>query len=185
MTGRLIWRPHSRRTNAQATYLGDFDGGSGDSYSEQELLGKGLGGGVPVTHDGITYTWPDVGSGQRDNVVACGQTVSFTGSGSRLGILAAATYYCFTGSGCSNGTARGTVTVTYTDGTTSRAPISVADWYANQATPGCDILVTTPDWNEPVGVVQPPSRERVCHLHPHRRDQDGGVGDPARRRQRR
>ncbi|MGH3157729.1 MAG: NEW3 domain-containing protein, partial [Streptosporangiaceae bacterium] len=116
----------------------NFDG-SGYSYSQQQLTAAGEAPGATVTHDGISYTWPSSAPGTPDDVVAGGQTIEFSGSGSSLGILAAA----------NNGTSTGTVTVTYTDGATSTAQISVADWYANQAVPGSDILVTTPDWNQP------------------------------------
>ncbi len=116
----------------------NFDG-SGYSFSEEELTTAGLAPGAAVTHDGIGYTWPSSAAGAADNIVASGQTVDISGSGTSLGILAAA----------NNGTATGNVTVTYTDGTTSTSPISVADWYANQAATGSDVLVTTPNWNQP------------------------------------
>ena len=29
--------------------------------------------------------------------------------------------------------------------------MTVADWYANAAAPGCDLAVTTPNWNVPAG----------------------------------
>jgi Fibronectin type III-like domain/NPCBM-associated, NEW3 domain of alpha-galactosidase len=120
----------------------NFDG-SGYSYSEQQLTAAGEAPGATVTHDGISYTWPSSAPGTPDDVVAGGQAIALSGSGSSLGILAAA----------NNGTSTGTVTVTYTDGTTSTAQISIADWYANQAVPGSDILVTTPDWNQPPGGI--------------------------------
>jgi beta-glucosidase len=85
----------------------------------------------------------DAGPGERRGHL----TIELSGSGSSLGILAAA----------NNGTATGTVTVTYTDGTTSSTQVSVADWYANQAVPGSDILVTTPDWNQPPAAAVTPS----------------------------
>jgi beta-glucosidase len=116
----------------------NFDG-SGYSYSEQQLTAAGEAPGATVTHDGISYTWPSSAPGTPDDVVAEGQTVELSGSGSSLGILAAA----------NNGSSTGMVTVTYTDGTTSSAQISINDWYDNAALPGSDILVTTPDWNQP------------------------------------
>jgi beta-glucosidase len=120
----------------------NFDG-SGYSYSEQQLISAGFAPGTTVTHDGITYMWPSSAPGTPDNVVAGGQTIDVGGSGAHLGILAAA----------NNGTAMGPVTVNYTDGTSTSAQISVADWYANQAAPGGDILVTTPNWNQPPGGI--------------------------------
>jgi beta-glucosidase len=120
----------------------NFDG-SGYSYSEQQLTAAGEAPGATVTHDGISYTWPSSAPGTPDDVVAGGQAVALSGSGSSLGILAAA----------NNGSSTGTVTVTYTDGTTSTAQISINDWYDNAALPGSDILVTTPDWNQPPGGI--------------------------------
>jgi len=116
----------------------NFDG-SGYSFSEQQLTAAGEAPGATVSHDGISYTWPSSAPGSPDNVVAEGQAIALSGSGSSLGILAAA----------NNGSSTGTVTVTYTDGTTSTAPITINDWYDNAALPGSDILVTTPDWNQP------------------------------------
>jgi len=91
---------------------------------------EALSPGGRVTHDAIAYTWPNVPAGAVDNVVSDGQTIDHTGSGSTLGILAAATA----------ATATGTVTVNYTDGTTTKQTISVAWWKSNQPAPGSDIL---------------------------------------------
>jgi len=125
-----------------------FDSG-GDSYSQTSLLDDDLAPGAAVTHDGITYTWPAVVWDQPDNVVSGGQTIDLSGSGSALGILAAS----------DDGTASGTVTVNYTDGSMSQATISVADWYANQATPGSDILATGP--NVPASANTTPTQVSV------------------------
>ena len=116
----------------------NFDG-SGYSYSEQQLTAAGLAPGASVTHDGITYTWPGSAAGSADDVLAAGQAIVESGQGSTLGLLAAA----------NNGTATGPVTVLYTDGTTTTSQVSIADWYANAAAPGSDILATTPNWNQP------------------------------------
>ncbi len=119
---------------------GNFDG-NGYSYSQQALDAVGLAPGATVTHAGLSYTWPNVAAGQPDNVIAEGQTIAVSGQGSTLGFLAAA----------NNGTSTGPVTVTYTDGTSASTTISVADWFANQAVPGSDILATTSSWNAPPG----------------------------------
>ena len=64
----------------------DFDG-TGTSYSEQALTSVGFGPGAVITHDRLTFTWPDVPAGQPDNVVAAGQTILLSGSGTTLGFL--------------------------------------------------------------------------------------------------
>ena len=118
----------------------NFDG-SGYSYSEEGLTAAGLAPGATVAHDGITYTWPSSAPGTADNVVADGQAIALSGSGSELGFLGAS----------NNGNATGPVTVIYTDGTTSTAPVSFADWYSDAPVTGGDILATEPDWNQPPG----------------------------------
>ncbi|WP_410633996.1 GH92 family glycosyl hydrolase [Amycolatopsis sp. cmx-4-83] len=94
----------------------NFDGG-GWSYSADALAAAGATPGGTVTSDGIKFTWPSFPVGDPDNVVAGGQKVNVTGSG-RLALLGSA----------SNGNASGTLTVTYTDGTTSTATIGFSDW---------------------------------------------------------
>jgi len=49
----------------------DLDG-AGGSYSAQALAGSGLGPGAVLTRDGLTFCWPEVPSGQPDNVIAAG-----------------------------------------------------------------------------------------------------------------
>jgi beta-glucosidase len=118
----------------------NFDLG-GDSYSAQALAAgtpAPLTPGGQVTVGGTTLTWPDVPAGALDNVVADGQTVGLTGSGTDLGILGAA----------QNGTATGTITVNYTDGTSQSFTLSMADWYANAPATGDQIVTTTSSWNQ-------------------------------------
>lgn len=70
---------------------------------------------------------------------------------------AGATSIGFLGSAVNAGTAgaSGTVTVTYTDGTTSTATLGMSDWTlaANSGSPqfGNVIVATTPYWNAPDG----------------------------------
>jgi hypothetical protein len=91
-----------------------------------------------VTIDGTTLTWPNVSAGALDNVVTNGQTVQLSGSGSDLGILAAS----------QNGTATGTITVNYTDGTSQSFTINMADWYSDAPATGDQIVDTTSSWNQ-------------------------------------
>jgi beta-glucosidase len=119
---------------------GNYDLG-GDSYSAEALAAgtpTPLTPGGQVTIAGTTLTWPDVAAGALDNVVANGQTVDLSGSGSDLGILAAS----------QNGTATGTITVNYTDGTSQSFTINMADWYSNAPATGDQIVDTTSSWNQ-------------------------------------
>ncbi len=117
-----------------------FDG-SGYSYSAQALASVGLVPGASATYGGLSYQWPQAAPGTPDMVNSQGQVVEMSGSGSSLGLLGAGDH----------GTQSGTVTVTYTDGSTSSGNVTMADWYANAPAPGCALAVTTPNWNRPPG----------------------------------
>jgi len=114
--------------------------GVGDSFSAQALAAgtpTALTPGGQVTVGGTTFTWPDVAAGTPDNVVTGGQTVAVSGSGTDLGFLGAS----------QNGTASGTVTVNYTDGSSQSYNLNMADWYANSPALGDQLLTTTSSWN--------------------------------------
>lgn len=96
---------------------------------------------------GAGFTWPDVPAGQPDAVTTAGQIVATSGSGTSLNILGTGT----------NGTQSGPVTVTYTDGSTSSGTLTFADWYSNQAVPGCTLVLTAPYWNRPAGSTLDPN----------------------------
>ncbi|MEV8557556.1 lectin [Streptomyces sp. NPDC051917] len=114
----------------------DFDG-AGYSYSAHALATAGVTPGSRLTVNGVTFTWPDVASGARDNYEANGRTVRTSGSGS-ISFLGAA----------NNGPASGTATVTYTDGTTQSVALGLSDWTlsAGAASPLADntVAVTLP-----------------------------------------
>jgi len=114
----------------------DFDG-VGYSYSEQALTAAALGPGAVLTHNGITFTWPDVPAGQLDNVVAMGQTVLLSGSGTTLGFIGAGT----------PGDASGSGTVYYTDGSTRSFQVTLDNYLDG---PGLenDIIAVLPYLNE-------------------------------------
>jgi beta-glucosidase len=123
----------------------NYDGG-GYSFSAQALTAAGLapGASVPVTGasgDAGTVTWPSAASGQLDNVVAEGQTINVSGTGSSLVFVGAA----------NNGTASGTGTLHYTDGSTQSFTLTLADWYADAPASGNQLVATTADWNAPAG----------------------------------
>lgn len=115
---------------------GNLDG-DGSSFSAQALAAVLLTPGAAVSHDGVTFTWPDVTPGGADNVVADGQTIGLPGTGPTLGILGASDY----------GTATGTGTIRYTDGSTQRFTVSFPDWWSNTSPPNGDILATLPYLN--------------------------------------
>jgi predicted alpha-1,2-mannosidase len=98
----------------------NFDGG-GWSYSKQALAAAGLTPGGPVSWNGFTFTWPSRRPGQLDNVQAGGQVIDLPAAPqgvSRLAFLGAA----------GNGDAPSTVTITYTDGSTSSGKLEFSDW---------------------------------------------------------
>ena len=119
---------------------GSLDGG-GFSYSAQALAAAGLTPGASVQHDGLAFTWPDAAAGTPDNVVAGGQTIPVSGSGATLGFLGTSDY----------GASSGTATITYTDGSTQAFTLSFADWWANAAAAGGDILASVPYINTSTG----------------------------------
>ena len=107
------------------TACADFDGG-GFSYSAQALATAGLKPGGTVTAGGLTYTWPNVASCGASNILAAGQTMQVNGTSgaSKLGVLESS----------SNGLTTGTITVTYTDGTSTTATLSSSDWAGGPGT---------------------------------------------------
>jgi len=126
---------------------GNFDG-YGNSFSATALAAAGLTPGGPVTADGVTFTWPDVPSGEPDNVVASGQIIALPVSGSTLGFLGVA----------DNGTASGTGTITYADGTTQSFTIEYQNWITATPANGDTLVVTTAYFNRTTtGAARTPS----------------------------
>ena len=123
-----------------APTAGNFDG-SGYSFSAQALATAGVTPGGTIGG----FTWPGVAPGQPDTVTTQGQVVVQGGAGSALAFLLAGT----------SATQTGTVTVTYTDRTTSSGTITGPDWYNNAAVPGSALVVTAPYWNRPAGSTLP------------------------------
>jgi hypothetical protein len=98
----------------------NFDSG-GYSYSAQALTAAGVRPGGTVTAGGFTFTWPADPVAQPDNIWAAGQTIDLTGT------PATATALSFLGAG-SGRDAEGTITITYTDGSTQSVDIGLGDW---------------------------------------------------------
>jgi hypothetical protein len=111
---------------------GNYDG-AGYSYSAEALAEAGVRPGGTVTSGGTTFIWPDVASGQHDTVTAAGQVIQLSGQGKTLSFLGSGTF----------GTQGGTITITYTDGSTSAGTITYADWCAGEAASGSTLVVTT------------------------------------------
>ncbi|WP_307783565.1 GH92 family glycosyl hydrolase [Streptomyces spinoverrucosus] len=119
--GSVLWNLNNNGISPDvANPTGDFDGG-GVSYSAKALADAGVRPGGKVTAGDFTFTWPDVGPGDLDNIVAGSprQTLNVNqGSGTRLSLLGAA----------SNGSATGTLTLTFSDGTVQKERIGFSDW---------------------------------------------------------
>ncbi|MER7837896.1 lectin [Streptomyces sp. NPDC096040] len=126
-----------------SSFSGGIDGG-GWAFSQNALSAAGVTSGSTLTVDGISYAWPTVTSGQPDNLEMAGQTIPMPAgtSGASLGLLGAATNAPTNGKGVS-----GTLTVTYTDGTTAQATVGFPDWTLNgggsKPLPGDTTAVTT------------------------------------------
>jgi hypothetical protein len=105
----------------------NFDG-LGYSYSAQALAAAGLTPGAEVTSGGAQYHWPSAAAGQPDNLIAAGQVLAVppVAGAAELGILGSA----------SNGPSSGTMTITYTDGSTQTATLGLSDWTAGSASFG-------------------------------------------------
>jgi serine/threonine protein kinase len=95
----------------------NFDG-SGYSYPASQLPSGGS-----ITVNGVPYQFPSSSSGS-DNVIAAGQTIGLTaGHYRQANLLVSASW----------GPVSGTVTIQYSDGSTSSANVSVADWITGSA----------------------------------------------------
>ncbi|MEU8632553.1 glycoside hydrolase family 3 C-terminal domain-containing protein [Amycolatopsis sp. NPDC048633] len=138
---RLAAAADNTGTSPDASHgQGNFDG-NGTSFSVDALAAAGITPSGTVTHDGFAFTWPD---GGPDNVAAGGQTIAYAAGGTELGFVGASTY----------GTQSGTVTLTYTDGSTERQTLALADWYGATPAPGSDVLGTMPYVNTSSGTNQ-------------------------------
>jgi endoglucanase len=102
-----------------ATNTANYDG-ENYSYSAQALQADGITPGSTVTSNGFAFTWPDINSGLANNYRANGQTITVTPvyHAHNLAFLGSAT----------NGAASGTVTITYTNGSTQTFILNFTDW---------------------------------------------------------
>ncbi|WP_345762102.1 endo-alpha-N-acetylgalactosaminidase family protein [Diaminobutyricibacter sp. McL0608] len=127
-------------TDDAKTASGAFDGSGGDSFSAQSLAAAGATPGATITHDGTAFSWPDVPSGEPDNVSAEGQTISINGSGA-LAVLGSATT-----------AVQGTIIVTYTDGSSSSAVVGLPSWTGDNLSHfGSQVVIDSDGNNSPAG----------------------------------
>jgi hypothetical protein len=110
--------PNTYRTGNFDTY--------GDSYDARQLPSPG----TSVVFGGATFSWPNAPAGGRNNVTAGGQSFALSGSGGQLAFLGAAT-----------GAGTGSVKITYTDGSTSQATLTLPPW-ANVGRPSTAAIDT-------------------------------------------
>jgi hypothetical protein len=118
------------------------------NYSTQALAAAGVTPGSTITVDGLAHRWPDVRVGEPDNVVAKGQTITVPSApgATRLSVLGAGTA----------GAATGTITITYTDGTTQLADIGLSDFSLGGGVKfGNKVAVTTSYRNSVYGFTAP------------------------------
>ncbi|GGK80238.1 GH92 family glycosyl hydrolase [Mangrovihabitans endophyticus] len=107
---------------------GDFDGG-GWSYDADLMPPVG-----PVTWDGVTYDAPDPEGSAVNFVRAAGQSLLLPPGDHASAALVVTTH---------NGPVSGVVSLGYTDGTSARVPLTVADWCGSPA-PGTSTVLAMP-----------------------------------------
>ncbi|MGE5135223.1 MAG: hypothetical protein ACM32E_20220 [Gemmatimonadota bacterium] len=119
--------------------------GDGYSYSADALAQDGFSPRAAVTADGLSFTWPNAQSCAPDNILASGQTMLVQGKpgAATLGLLGSST----------NGSSQGTITIHYTDGTSSSQTVSFTDW-AQSPGPGDTAVATMPYRNSVDGTSQ-------------------------------
>jgi hypothetical protein len=148
----MLWNLNSNGISADDTNAGANFDGEGSSYSATALAAAGAKPGGTVSSGGFTFAWPGVEAGDPDNI-------EVVGGGQVLDVKAAgATRLSFLGS-AAGGDASGTITLTYTDGSTQQATLGFSDWTL-------------------AGGTQEPSFGNTVALHTEYRDTSGGGKDP-------
>ncbi|MER5969175.1 SGNH/GDSL hydrolase family protein [Streptomyces sp. NPDC002055] len=122
----------------------DFDG-AGRSLSAQALAAAGWTPGRRIGLDGARLSWPRSAAGRPDNVRADGQQVRLSGRGDAVSFLVAGV----------GGTAAGTGTVRYRDGSRSTYTLTAPDWRTG---PLSTKAVALPHLNTPDGPVAETAR---------------------------
>jgi hypothetical protein len=140
-------------TSQSATATGNFDG-AGNSFSAQQLAAAGAGPGAAVSVLGTGFTWPNVVAGTADNVAGGSAAIQGNGrGGSALAFL-----------GSEAGDVSGTVTVTYTDGSTTTGSIGFPNWLDTDLTKyGAAPAISTQGRNTAGGYANADLTYRVYH----------------------
>jgi predicted alpha-1,2-mannosidase len=149
----MLWNANNNGISADdSDPRANFDG-EGWSYSAAALAAAGVEPGGTVSAGGFDFTWPEAAAGEPDNI-------EVVGGGQVLAVrpVAGATKLSFLGS-AAEGAASGTVTLTYTDGTTQQATLGFSDWTLG-------------------GGTQQPSFGNIVAVHTEYRDIQGGGKDP-------
>ncbi|HUN33976.1 MAG TPA: GH92 family glycosyl hydrolase [Trebonia sp.] len=130
--------------------------GSGYTYSANALAADGITPGSALTVGGISYTWPDEPPGALDSIWSAGQVIpmSLPAGATRIGLLGSAIDAGQAG-------ATGTLTVSYTDGSSQQVPITFGDWTLG------------------AGAFPPPSSDVIAASIPYR-DLTSGISQPVK-----
>jgi len=104
------------------TTAADYDG-NGNSYSAQALQAAGVTPGKVLIVRGYRFSWPNTAPGQNDNYQANGQRIKVSAlpQGGELALLGSATH----------GPSQGSLTLTYSDGSTQVTALRFSDWTLN------------------------------------------------------
>jgi hypothetical protein len=97
--------------------------GASSALNVDVAAAGGVTPGAALTVGGVTYTWPDEQPGTLDSIWSAGQVIplSLPSGSTRIGLLGSAI-------DAGSGGATGTLTVTYTDGSTQAIPVAFGDW---------------------------------------------------------
>jgi alpha-L-fucosidase 2 len=125
-------------TSSANVAKGNLDG-AGDSFSATALHADHANPGATITSDGVKFTWPSARAGQKDNVLAEGQTIKVIGSGRKLSFLVTAGY----------GPASGFGLVKYHGESSQRFRLTAPDWHLNCSRKGAGVVLYTAKRNGP------------------------------------
>lgn len=113
---------------------------AGWSYSYQALKDAGIVPGTTIFHDGLSFKWPDVSPGERDNIVSAGQSIPLKGSGTKIGFIGSATH----------GPSSGKGKIYYVDGSVQEFELGFCDWTSGGGNSN-EVVATLPYRNSPSG----------------------------------